>query len=119
MSAADIGKINGYWEIEKVVLPDGNAKEYKVSTTIDYFEMKGNGGIRKKVTPQLDGTYRDNGPAETVTVSFSDGKAYLNYSSDYAKWKEEIVETADSALVFRNEGNIEYHYKRPMLFSKK
>jgi hypothetical protein len=115
----DIAKINGYWEIEKVVLPDGNTKEYAVNSTIDYFEIKGDSGIRKKVTPVIDGTYRDNGPAEKITVAFSDGKAYLNYNSEFAKWNEEIVTTGDSILVFKNANKLEYHYKRPITFSKK
>jgi|SRR6476660_1414395 len=119
MTAADTAKINGYWEIEKVVLPDGKTKEYTVNTTVDYFEIKGDSGIRKKVTPQIDGTYRDNGLAEHVAVSFSAGKAYLNYNSGYAKWKEEIIATGDSALVFKNNANLEYHYKRPFAFTKK
>ena len=29
-SKESIIKINGYWEIEKVVFPDGNKKEYQV-----------------------------------------------------------------------------------------
>ncbi len=116
---ADIAKINGYWEIEKVILPDGSTKEYPANTIIDFFEIKGNSGIRKKVTPQLDGSYTDNGAPENITVKFADRKAYLCYNSNYAKWQEEVIEANDDELVFKNESKLEYHYKKPIPFSKK
>ena len=50
----DINKINGYWEIKKVVLKDGEKKDYKVNETIDYFQLKDSKGFRQKVMPQLD-----------------------------------------------------------------
>jgi len=56
----DISKINGYWEIETVTTPDGNEREYKISETIDYFEIKNDSGFRKKVMPQFDGKYLVN-----------------------------------------------------------
>ena len=30
ITQADMVNLNGYWEIEKVVLPDGDKKEYKI-----------------------------------------------------------------------------------------
>ena len=57
---ADISNLNGYWEIEKVDLPDGDKKEYKVNETIDFFKIENKKGFRKKVMPQLDGTYLTN-----------------------------------------------------------
>ena len=37
----DLKNLNGYWEIEKVTFPNGETKDYSVSTTIDYIELKG------------------------------------------------------------------------------
>ena len=34
-----IEHINGYWEIEEVILSDGTKKEYKFNETIDYIEV--------------------------------------------------------------------------------
>ena len=31
ITEADLSNLNGYWEIEKVELPDGDKKEYKVN----------------------------------------------------------------------------------------
>jgi len=115
----ELVKINGYWEIEKAELPDGSKKEYKVNTTIDFFEIKGKKGFRKKVMPQLDGTYLMNDLSENIEVTSNEGEIVLNYSTPYAKWKEEIVSLTDEALVIKNDQDIEYHYKKPKPFSVK
>ncbi|WP_348811769.1 hypothetical protein [Flavobacterium maritimum] len=109
----DIAKINGYWEIEKVVLEDGDDKEYGMNENFDYFEIgKNNKGIRKKVMPQLDGTFLVNDTYENVSVRFADDKAYLDYSTPYMKWTEEIVALSADKLVMLNAEKKEYHYKK-------
>lgn len=115
----DVAKINGYWEIQKVELPQGGKKEYKVNETIDFFQIKDNKGFRQKVMPQLDGTYLTNDIKETISISNKDDNYYINYSTNYGKWKEEIVEIKDSTLVLKNDANLEYHYKRQVPFSLK
>lgn len=115
----DITKINGYWEIEKVVLKDGEKKDYKINETIDYFQLKDKKGFRQKVMPQLDGTYKTNNLKETITISNENGTYFVNYSTSYGKWKEEIIEIQDSVLVLKNEEELEYNYKRYQPFSLK
>ena len=44
ISDADILNLNGYWEIEKVILPDGEKKEYKINETIDFFKVENKKG---------------------------------------------------------------------------
>lgn len=116
---ADISNLNGYWEIEKVELPDGDKKEYKVNETIDFFKIDANKGFRKKVMPQLDGTYLTNDIQEDVTVVLKDGDASLQYKTTYASWNEEIIELTKDKLVVKNQQEIEYYYKRPAKFSVK
>ena len=116
---SDLAKINGYWEIEKAELPDGSKKEYKVNTTIDFFEIKGKTGFRKKVMPQLDGTYLVNDLSENIVISNKDGDVIFNYSTPYAKWKEKIISVSDEKLVVKNDQDIEYHYKKSKPFSLK
>ena len=116
---ADISKLNGYWEIEKVILKDGEKKEYKVNPTIDYFQVKDKKGFRQKVMPQLDGTFTTNNIKESISISENNGDSYINYSTDYGKWKEEIIAIEDSVLVLKNKEEIEYHYKKHVPFSLK
>lgn len=115
----DVAKINGYWEIQKVELPEGGKKEYKVNETIDFFQIKDNKGFRQKVMPQLDGTYLTNGIKENISISNEKGSVYIDYVTNYGKWREEIVELKDSILVLKNEAKLEYHYKRQVPFSLK
>jgi hypothetical protein len=111
--------LNGYWEIEKVELPDGDKKEYKVNETIDFFKLEGNKGFRKKVMPQLDGTYLTNDIQEDIVIVVKDGDATIQYKTTYASWNEEIIELTKDKLVIKNQQDFEYHYKRPVKFSIK
>ena len=109
----DISKINGYWEIEKVVFDQGEDKEYGINESYDYFKIdKNNKGFRKKVMPQLDGTFIVNDTYENVKIRFKDDKVYLDYSTLYAKWSEELIAISGKELVFKNTENKEYHYKK-------
>jgi len=110
---SDISKINGYWEIEKVVFDEGKDKNYTINESYDYFEIgKNNTGFRKKVMPQLDGTFLVNDTYETVKVRFENDKVFLDYSTPYAKWSEELIAISNDKLAFRNAENKEYHYKK-------
>ncbi len=112
VASADIVTINGYWEIEKVVFPDGKEKKFGSNETFDYFQIKGDKGIRKKVMPQLDGTFLVNDAFEKVTIKEENEKFYLYYSTSFSKWKEELVSISDQELVIINDSKKEYHYKR-------
>ncbi|GAA4071599.1 lipocalin family protein [Flavobacterium cheonanense] len=121
----DIAKLNGYWEIKKVVLKDGEKKDYKINETIDYFQLrqaqsdKKWNGFRQKVMPQLDGTYKTNNLKEEISISNENGSYFVNYTTSYGKWKEEIIEIQDSVLVLKNKDDLEYNYKRYKPFSLK
>lgn len=119
ITETDLQYLNGYWEIEKVTLPDGDTKEYKVNETIDYFQIAQKKGFRSKVMPQVDGSYLTNDIKESVQVSLKDGSATLHYKTTYAKWKEEIITLSKDHFVVKNAQDLEYHYKRPVKFSVK
>ncbi len=119
ITETDLQYLNGYWEIEKVTLPDGDTKEYKVNETIDYFQIAQKKGFRSKVMPQVDGSYLTNDIKESVQVSLKDGSATLHYKTTYAKWNEEIIALSKDHFVVKNAQDLEYHYKRPVKFSVK
>ncbi|SHH02742.1 hypothetical protein SAMN05444372_11326 [Flavobacterium micromati] len=108
----DISKINGYWEIEKVTFDKGKDKEYGINENFDFFQIKNNKGIRKKVMPQFDGTFLVNDAFENVVVRFTDDKAFLDYSTPYMKWSEEIISLTAEELVLLNKQKTVYHYKK-------
>jgi hypothetical protein len=113
IQSTDIPKINGYWEIEKVVFDEGEDKEYSANQNYDYFQIdKNNQGIRKKVAPQLDGTFLVDDSFEKVSIRFQEDKAYLDYATPYMKYTEEIIALSAEELVVLNAQKKEYHYKK-------
>jgi hypothetical protein len=109
----EIAKINGYWAIEKVVFDKGEDKDYRMNENFDYFQIDSNNkGFRKKVMPQLNGTFLVNDTYENVVVRFANDKAYLDYSTPYTKWTEELIALSDAELVLVNAEKKEYHYKK-------
>lgn len=119
VKSEDIQKLNGYWGIQQVGLPNGEKKEYKVNETIDYFELKGTAGFRQKVMPQFDGKFKTNGISEAVKIIKKDDLFYIEYNTSYGKWKEQILSIEDSILILKNQEKIEYIYKRFKPFSFK
>lgn len=109
---SDIAKINGYWEIERVDLPDADHKEYRMNEVFDYFQIKNNKGFRKKVMPQLDGTFLANDTSEKVEVVFTDDQVFLKFKTEYATWQEQLTEISDQKMTLVSNKNIEYQYKK-------
>lgn len=114
----DIQNLSGYWEIEYVILPDGETKEYKANETFDFFELNDKKGIRKKGIQQFDGTFLTNDVSEDFTIVFKNGSCFINYKTDFSQWKEEIILISKDKLIVKNKNDLEYHYKRPVLFDK-
>jgi hypothetical protein len=112
ITPADVANINGYWEIEKVVFEKGKDKEYGMNESYDYFEIKNNKGFRKKVMPQLDGTFLVNDVLEKVKVRVENEVVYLDYATAYGKWSEELISISEEEFVVLNAEKKEYHYKR-------
>lgn len=102
----------GYWEIESVKTEDGFVKEFTISTTIDFIELNDNKGLRTKVNPQLDGSFKNNGTTENFTVDTTKEKLVLNYDNNLSKWAEDVVQVTKNKLVVLNEEGKEYTYKR-------
>lgn len=112
ITESDLSKINGYWEIEKVVFADGNKKEYTVNESYDFYNITNKKGIRKKVIPQLDGSFLVNNVAQKVSVLLNKEACFLLSETNFNKIKEEIIVIDDVELVLKNKEKTEYHYKK-------
>ncbi|NAS29855.1 hypothetical protein GTQ40_02620 [Flavobacteriaceae bacterium R38] len=111
--AIDLKQLEGYWEIEKVILPDGNSKEYTISQSIDYILLKNDSsGYRKKLQPKLDGSFYTSDDAEEFTIHSDNKKQALHYKNSLSEWKEVILKLNKEELVIINENNLKYFYKR-------
>ncbi len=103
--------ISGYWEIERVVLPDGTQKKYNFNQSIDFFEVKDSIGIRKKVQPKLDGSFIANKDSEIFILKIEYDSLRMYYKTSIASWKETVVFAKQNQIVIKNESGNTYFYK--------
>lgn len=104
--------LSGYWEIKTVKMPDGVKKEFDINTILDYIEIKGNSGIRTKVSPKFDGTFTTNGVSENFTLEIEEDSLRMYYKTPFDEWKETVIEAKDSTLTVKNRDNKIYTYSK-------
>ena len=107
-----IDNLNGYWEITKAELPEGITKEFRFSELVDYIQVEGKQGFRKKVRPQLGGSFITSEDQENFEVKVENDSINLYYSTPYNEWKESLISSEEDELVILNEAGIIYTYKR-------
>ncbi|WP_204345017.1 lipocalin family protein [Psychroserpens algicola] len=111
--ATYIPHIAGYWEIEKVTLNDGSIKEYTFNDTIDYIQITDSmSGLRKKLKPNLMGTFETSKSMEIFSVSIENDSLYMHYKTPYANWKETVLKADETQLIILNANKDMYLYKR-------
>lgn len=105
--------INGYWEINKVVFPNGETKEYKYNDLIDYISINDSlKGFRKKLKPGLNGSFSISKDVEGITAKIENDSLNLYYKTPYSTWKETILAASETQLKVLNQNNNVYFYKR-------
>lgn len=118
-ASEQLAVLPGYWEIRKVELPDGTEKEFGVNTNIDFIEVTGDSGVRKKVSPRLDGTFLMTNSAEKFKIKIEGDCLNLYYQTPFDQWKETVLNTKDSLLVMQNTDGKIYTYHRYKPFTLK
>ncbi len=119
VSESSLKNLNGYWEVQKVVFPDGSEKILPPSETHDYYEFNNPKGFRKKVTPLVTGNYLVNDLKDEFVIATKEGKYYMNYKTFLSAWSEQIKSIDADHLVLESEEHYQYYYKRPQAFSVK
>lgn len=112
VSEEKLNLLNGYWEIERVEFPNGGEKEYKTNTDIDYIELEGLKGFRKKMKPRFDGTYETSDDAEPFNIAIEDKTYTLRYKNNLSEWQETLTALSKDNFTVKNMDGILYHYKR-------
>ena len=107
-----IKHLNGYWEIEKVILPSGEEHVYNYNEFIDYFNVNDSlKGFRKKLKPTLDGTFEASNDAEAFVLKIEQDSLNIYYHTNFSNWKETILFANEKELkIINTERNI-YKYK--------
>lgn len=108
----DLEPINGYWIIEKVVFPDGEEKNFTLSSTVDYFELVSGNGFRKKLQPQLNGKFSTSDDAISFTIENSDDGVFFIFGKGADQWKEELRKLNTEEMILVSTDKIAYHYMR-------
>ena len=111
-SQEKIENLNGYWEIQKADLPEGISKEFRYSELVDYIQVEENKGFRKKVRPQLGGSFISSEDRENFSVKVENDSINLYYTTPYNQWKETVVSSEENELKILNSRGILYTYKR-------
>ena len=104
--------LEGYWEIHQVVFPGDSIRSYRFNETVDYFRIEGDEGFRKKMRPQLDGSYQITNDAEQIELKVEEEELYLYHTTPFTTWKEKVITAEEDELKLENEQGIIYHYKR-------
>lgn len=104
--------IDGYWEITKVEKNGSLVKKYKISPTIDYFELKNDTtGLRKKVKPTFEGTYIVTNHNAPFTIRIENDSLNIYYTTNIIITKETIVRASKDKLVISNADGFKYTYR--------
>lgn len=104
--------LEGYWEIKRVEIAPDSIREYNYNETVDFFDLNGKEGIRKKVRPQLDGTFQVTEDSENIKVVIEDRELFIYYTTPFDTWKERVVHAEENELKLENEDGMIYHYAR-------
>jgi hypothetical protein len=107
----NLEKLNGYWEIEKVEKDGDLIKSYTLNETIDYFYVKDSVGFRKKVKPQLDGTFLTNEVEQTFKIYTKESITSIHYGTIWNRNNEIIWQLQDSILILKDQ-KTKFYFKR-------
>ncbi|MFC4097972.1 hypothetical protein [Euzebyella saccharophila] len=108
----ELNQLNGYWEIEKVTLPDGSVKEYSANTNVDFIYLEDLKGYRKKMSPNLQGSYKTTNDLEDFTILEKNGEFWMHYETELTQWSEKLMTLQKTSFSVVNEDGITYNYTR-------
>lgn len=110
----DVNDLEGYWEIYQVEKEGKIIKEYTISLNIDYFKIKDDtSGFKKKVAPQLDGSFLVSKAISDFKLKKSDDNSlHVIYNNKNFNADEVIKVLSKSNLELLNSEGLLFKYKR-------
>jgi len=104
--------LNGYWEIDYVIMNDGSKKEYNFNEYVDYFETKNKTGFRTKVKPNFNRKYTSNFQKINYTLEKKNDTILIKYKSSTTIITEKLFSTNKNKLGIKSENGNLYFYKK-------
>lgn len=109
----DLQNLNGYWEVTKVIQPDGKEVNFNISTIYDFYEINADyKGIYKKASPQLDGTFIVDEYQEDIEIIEDNKDFKIKFYSEFDDRELTIVEITGNKLILKNTDQKTYYYKK-------
>lgn len=109
----DLQNFNGYWEIHKVIQPDGKEVDFSMNTIYDYYQIDQNHkGFYKKASPQLDGTFIVDDYQEEIEIIENNKDFKIKFHSEFNDRELTIIEVTANKLILENPDQKTYYYKR-------
>jgi hypothetical protein len=109
-TADQVVHLEGYWDIEKVVLEDGSEKEFPFSNHMDFFNIEGSNGTKHRVSPRYDGTMVDYGSPVSFKWEDQDGTLVLLFKDGDQSYKQTVSSCTADQLVLLHENGTKYYY---------
>ncbi len=107
-----INSLDGFWEIDKVIAPNGEEKPYNFNPFIDFFKMETDStGYRKKLKAAFNGAYEGNNISQKFTVSKNKETYTITYNVKNTTWTEILIEASPQKIILQNSEGINYIYK--------
>lgn len=104
--------LEGYWEIQQVKKDNQIIKSYKISTTVDYFQVnEDRTGFRKKVAPNLEGKFIVTQHESPFELKIEDNRLHIYYMVNNVEFKETVVKASEEELIITNQEQVLYIYK--------
>lgn len=104
--------LDGYWEIEKVILASGEDHNYSYNEFIDYFMVSDSlKGFRKKLKPTLNHTFEATDDVEYFKLKIEHDSLNIYYHTNFSNWKETILSASETELKIINKEKNIYIYK--------
>jgi|SRR5690554_1219697 len=105
--------LNGYWEITKVIQPDGKEVDFSMNTIYDFYEIDAeHKGIYKKAYPQLDGTFMVDEYHDEIEIIEENNEFKIKFHSEFNDRELTLIEITGNKLILKNEDKKTYYYKK-------
>ena len=106
-----IKAVEGYWNIEQVLMPDGNEREFPFSNHMDHFKIEGYKGVKNRVSPTYDGGFISYGNPIYFEWKEKDGDIWLTFQEGEGSYKQTVEKATKETLVLLHENGTRYTYK--------
>ena len=111
ITPSDLKLLNGYWNIDFIAHKDETFYPKGTVKLLDYYNIEGLNGIRKKVQPQFENKFLITEDLNNFKVIFRSENCYLSFETVWDQWQEKIVELSTNKLVLEHQDKI-FHYRR-------